>query len=205
MRSIHIHFSFLLATALFVAGCVRSPNLSRLPVAAAAGSPNIRMIEVNAVQGHAFVDDDVYQFLTPENARIEISLSEQRARIFAGDRIAIDTPIATGVAAHPTPSGSFTILEKKTYHESSLYGNYVDANGQIVLRDVSSRVNKAPPASRWVGTPVPFWQRLTWDGVGMHVGKLPGYPASHGCLRFPSTVMPLIFARTRVGTPVEIY
>lgn len=198
---------FLSAACVFLfAGCKTAPKASKkLSQAAAAGSPNVSLIEVNAVQGHALVDEEVYSLLTAENARIEISLNEQRARVFAGDRVAIDTPISTGVDGHPTPAGSFTILEKKTYHESSLYGNYVDSSGRVVLRDVSSRVNKAPPGTRWDGTPVPYWQRLTWDGVGMHVGKLPGHPASHGCLRFPSTVMPMIYAKTRIGTPVEIH
>ena len=74
----------------------------------------------------------------------------------------------------------------------------------MVLGGVSSRRNKAPPGTRFRGTPVPYWQRLTPDGVGMHVGKLPGSPASHGCLRFPSTVRPLIYEKSKIGTPVVI-
>ncbi len=102
----------------FLAGCVSNPTPApSLPGAAAAGAPNIRAIEINAAQGSAYIDDQVYTELSPDNARIEISQAEQRARVYAGDRLAIDTPVSTGVSAHPTPSGLFTILEKKPAHE----------------------------------------------------------------------------------------
>jgi len=63
----------------------------------------------------------------------------------------------------------------------------------------------APERLNWKGAPMPFWQRLTWSGVGMHVGDVPGGPASHGCIRFPREVMPLVYRVTRRGTPVTIY
>tara|TARA_R110002096_G_scaffold104771_20_gene230773 strand:+ start:3745 stop:4350 length:606 start_codon:yes stop_codon:yes gene_type:complete len=188
----------------FLVACTSTVPRAPLAKAVEAGQPGIRTFPINEVQGSAYVDDAVYAETTPESARIVISLHQQRAWLFHGDKAAVSTPISTGVPAYPTPSGNFKILEKKEYHESSLYGNYVDAQGNVVLRDVNSRVNKAPPGTTWKGTPVPLWQRLTWDGVGMHIGKLPGQPASHGCLRFPSTVMPLIYAKTRLGTPVTI-
>lgn len=161
-------------------------------------------IVVNEAQSPALVFRAVYERATPENVSMRIVLESQRAYLLVDGEVAIDTPVSTGTKAHPTPKGAFSISQKKLYHESTLYGDYVDKKGRVVLAGVSSRRNKAPPGTRWRGTPVPYWQRLTEHGVGMHVGKLPGYPASHGCLRFPSTVMPLIYAKTKIGTPVRI-
>jgi len=175
-----------------------------LEKAAEAGKPGVRSIPINVAQGAAYVDDNAYKELSSVNSRVVVNLSEQRAKVYAGDRVVIDTPVSTGVSSHPTPRGSYTILDKKQYHRSGLYGSYVDEKGTVVLRNVDSRKTAAPAGTSWRGTMMPYWQRLTWDGVGMHVGHVPGAPASHGCLRFPSKVMPLVYARTKVGTPVII-
>lgn len=166
--------------------------------------PGIERIVVNDRQAPAVIHEDGYARATPDNVRIRISLNDQRAYVYAGDELLIDTPVATGSPAHPTPTGSFKIMEKKREHASTLYGDFVDASGKIVRAGVDSRRDAAPPGSVYRGTAVPYWQRLTSDGVGMHVGMLPGYAASHGCIRFPAAVQPRIYEKTRIGTPVTI-
>lgn len=107
---------------------------------------------------------------------IFISLPEQRAYIYRnGIRIGIST-VSTGKEGHRTPTGVFTILQKHREHYSNLYDN----------------------------APMPFMQRLTWGGVALHAGTLPGYPASHGCVRLPHDFSEKLFDTTRPGTTVVI-
>jgi lipoprotein-anchoring transpeptidase ErfK/SrfK len=142
--------------------------------------------------------------VTPDNAKVVISLSKQRAYLMAGDDVYIDTPISSGKRAGMTPTGSFTVLEKDPDHRSSIYGDFVDRSGRVVRAGVSLKVDSAPSGTRYVGAPMRFFMRLTSGGVGMHIGILPGYPASHGCVRLPAAIAPLIYRKVKIGTPVTI-
>ncbi len=144
--------------------------------------------------------------ITPENSTVVISLTDQRARlkVQGTDDIHIDTPISSGSARHRTPTGEFKILEKDADHRSSIYGDFVDKSGRVVRGGVSTRVDSAPAGTRYVGAPMKWFCRLTYGGVGMHVGILPGYPASHGCIRLPAEIAPLIYQKVKTGTPVTI-
>jgi len=105
-----------------------------------------------------------------------ISITEQRAYLYRnGLRIAVST-VSTGKKGKETPTGVFTILQKNKDHHSSLYN---DAS-------------------------MPFMQRLTWDGVALHAGKLPGYPASHGCVRLPYEFARVLFDTTDFGMTVVV-
>jgi hypothetical protein len=107
---------------------------------------------------------------------IIVSLPGQRAYVYRnGVRIGTST-VSTGKPGHDTPGGIYSILEKKREHYSNLY----DA------------------------APMPFMQRLTWDGVALHAGGLPGYPASHGCVRLPQAFAERLFAVTGLGTVVVV-
>ncbi|HRY06535.1 MAG TPA: L,D-transpeptidase [Hyphomicrobiaceae bacterium] len=107
---------------------------------------------------------------------IIISLPDQLVHVYRnGVRIGIST-CSTGKKGHETPTGVFTILEKDKHHHSSTYDN----------------------------APMPNMNRLTWSGVALHAGHLPGYPASHGCIRLPMKFSELLFGVTHVGTPVII-
>jgi L,D-transpeptidase catalytic domain len=92
-----------------------------------------------------------------------------------GMQIAAST-CSTGRPGHRTPAGVFVILEKDKTHHSSKYDN----------------------------APMPYMERLTWNGVALHAGNLPGYPASHGCVRLPLEFAKLLFGATTLGTPVII-
>lgn len=146
----------------------------------------------------------VLEGITPQNSSILILLGRQRAYLMNKEgEIAIDTPVSTGKAAGMTPTGKFRVQEKDADHRSNLYGNFVDSQGRVVRAGVSVRIDSAPSGTRFVGAPMQYFLRV--DGpVGMHVGILPGYPASHGCIRMPQEIAPMFYHRVKVGTPVEI-
>jgi hypothetical protein len=107
---------------------------------------------------------------------IVVSIPEQKAYVYRnGVRIAVST-VSTGKKGHETPTGVFTILQKNKDHRSNLYND----------------------------APMPWMQRLTWDGIALHAGKLPGYPASHGCVRLPDAFAEKLFAVTDFGITVII-
>jgi lipoprotein-anchoring transpeptidase ErfK/SrfK len=142
--------------------------------------------------------------VNPGNARVIVSLSKQRVYLMAGNSVYIDSPISSGKRAGTTPTGRFTIMEKDLNHRSSIYGDFVDGSGRIVRSGVSTKVDSAPSGTRYVGAPMRYFCRLTRNGVGMHIGILPGYPASHGCIRLPAEIAPLIYEKVKVGTTVTI-
>jgi len=105
-----------------------------------------------------------------------IDLTAQRVMVYRnGVPIAAST-ISTGGKGRETPTGVFTILQKETVHRSRTYDD----------------------------APMPYMQRLTWKGVAMHGGNLPGYAASHGCIRLPKAFAKLLYGATELGTPVMI-
>lgn len=135
---------------------------------------------------------------------IIISLSQQTASFYKGDKLVGVSAISTGREGFGTPVGSYKILEKKENYASNLYGDYVDAAGNVVVRNVSLKKDPAPPGTTFRGAAMPFWMRLTTTGVGMHQGFLPGVPDSHGCVRMPEKMVKIFFANTSVGTPVRV-
>lgn len=141
--------------------------------------------------------------ITPENSRVLVSLSKQRAYLMLDEETAIDTPISSGKKAGMTPQGKFTIQEKDENHRSNVYGNFVDSRGRVVRAGVSVRIDSAPSGTHFDGAPMRFFMRFS-DAVGMHIGILPGYPASHGCVRLPAEIAGLIYKKVKVGTPVEV-
>ncbi len=146
----------------------------------------------------------VLEQMTPETSSILISLSKQRAYLMLGGEIAVDTPISSGKKSRMTPKGRFKVLEKDRDHRSSVYGAFVDRRGRVVRAGVSTRIDSAPSGTHYVGAPMLFFLRLTDEGVGMHIGILPGYAASHGCVRLPAEIAPIFYEKTKVGTSAEI-
>lgn len=142
--------------------------------------------------------------INPGNSHARISLSKQRLYLMVGDEIYIDTPISSGKRAGMTPTGTFTVLEKDADHRSTVYGDFVDRNGRTVRSGISTKVDSAPSGTKYRGAPMKWFCRLTWSGVGFHVGILPGYPASHGCIRLPADIAPLIYQKVKIGTVAVI-
>ena len=134
---------------------------------------------------------------------IEINISQQTARFFKGGTLVGHAPVCTGTENHPTPTGSFRVQQKNANHVSNLYGDFVNANGDVVVANVGIKTDKRPPGTRFRGASMPNFLRVT-GGVGMHAGYLPGYPDSHGCIRLPDGASEVFFANAPVGTPVKI-
>lgn len=105
-----------------------------------------------------------------------VSLPEQRAYVYRNGVLIGATTVSTGKKGNETPTGVFTILQKNQDHYSNIYNN----------------------------APMPYMQRLTWSGVALHAGRLPGYPASHGCVRMPYDFAEKLFAETKTGMTVVV-
>lgn len=108
--------------------------------------------------------------------KLIVSLADQTMDVYVGDRFVERVPVSTGMSGHGTPTGVFSILEKRRFHNSNIYS----------------------------GAPMPFMQRLTWSGIALHAGRLPGYPASHGCIRVSERDAASLFQRTRAGAHVIV-
>lgn len=152
----------------------------------------------------AYFDQEVLARTNPSNSHIIISLSLQRGFLMNGDEVAIDYPVSTGTSTHPTPAGSYTILEKIKAKRSNLYGKILDSSGKVVNSDADSRTAKIPSGGKFLGASMPYWMRFTWSGIGHHVGHVPRYPASHACIRGQADVLPIVFSKVKVGTKATI-
>ncbi len=144
-------------------------------------------------------DRELMQQATPLSP-IYICLSEQRGRLYVNGRVAADWPVSTGTAGHPTPTGTFRVLEKKREYSSRTWGRMLDANGRCVDANAHSSNTPVPEGGRFVGSPMPNWQRLTGNGIGMHTGKVrAGRRLSHGCIRTPDLMARELFDITATG------
>jgi lipoprotein-anchoring transpeptidase ErfK/SrfK len=112
---------------------------------------------------------------TSGQLHIIVSIDHQRATLYSNGHFVASTKVSTGTKTHPTPLGVFSVLQKNRHHISNLY----DA-------------------------PMPYMQRLTWSGTAMHTGPLPGYPASHGCIRLPDSFAQMLWKATKIGARVIV-
>ncbi len=135
--------------------------------------------------------------------RLVIDLSEQSVGFYRGESLLGLSPISSGRAGHGTPTGKFRVTEKNVHHRSSIYGDYVDADGNVVEGDVDNRTDPRPPGTRYLGADMQHFMRINGP-IGMHRGYLPGYPASHGCIRLPGKMAAKFFEATPHGTPVHV-
>jgi lipoprotein-anchoring transpeptidase ErfK/SrfK len=136
-------------------------------------------------------------------ASIKIDLSEQRAYFYKGGEMVGVSVISTGREGFDTPTGSFKIQQKDIDHKSSAYGDYVSPGGGVIQKDVDRKKDPMPPGAVFDGARMPYFMRIT-GGVGMHQGFLPGYAASHGCIRMPRFMARAFFENVSVGTPVTV-
>lgn len=134
---------------------------------------------------------------------ILISLHEQRAFLRKGKGVISEAAISAGREGHATPVGHFHVIRKDRDHRSSLYGDYVDANGRIVKANVDVRKDPRPAGSHYQGALMPFFVEFS-PGFGLHEGNRPGYPASHGCVRLSYWKARQFFNESKIGTPVIV-
>jgi lipoprotein-anchoring transpeptidase ErfK/SrfK len=135
---------------------------------------------------------------------IVINLTSQTASFYKGSKLVGVSAISSGREGYATPTGRYSIIQKNVDHASNLYGDYVDAAGNVVVANVGVRKDPKPPGTSFRGAPMPFFMRLTNSGVGMHQGFLPGVPDSHGCIRLPEKMVKIYFANAPLGTPVTV-
>ena len=150
------------------------------------------------------VNQDLLKQATPDIAHIVVSIPKQRAYLMIREEIVADAPVSSGKRGHETPRGHFTVMEKDPNHHSSLYGDFVDGSGRVVRAGVSAHIDSAPSGTHFAGAAMKWFLRLTGEGVGMHIGILPGYPASHGCIRESVDGAKLFYDYAKVGTPVDV-
>jgi len=134
---------------------------------------------------------------------VKISLGEQRAYFYKGGVLVGVSQLSTGREGLNTPLGNFKIIQKDKDHASSLFGDYLDSAGNMVKPNIDVTKDPKPPGTHFKGTPMPYFMRIV-SGTGMHAGYLPGYPASHGCIRMPEFMAENFFRSVSVGTPVTI-
>ena len=194
-------FSFLLLACLFATGCAsRDPRFSSETVYLGGfHRPSERPARAN-YDDVSYWDGDHAQ----GSPSIKIRLSEQRAYFFKGEELVGVSVISSGREEFGTTTGNFKIIQKNKDHKSNLYGDYVDAQtGAVVKKDIDVKKDPKPPGAVFDGARMPYFMRVV-GGIGMHEGFLPGYPASHGCIRMPGFMAERFFANVSVGTPVTI-
>jgi len=141
--------------------------------------------------------------LARSQSSVEIDLEQQMAYLIRGRQIVVAAPISSGRPGHLTEMGSFKVIEKERNHFSSLYGKIVDANGRTAVSDADADM-RVPRGGRFIPAPMRYFMRFH-GADGMHAGYLPGYPASHGCVRLPEQNAIAIFDAVEVGTPVHVF
>jgi lipoprotein-anchoring transpeptidase ErfK/SrfK len=149
-------------------------------------------------------DNLSYDFVRKPTGKVAIliDLTDQHAYLYSRGQVVLSAPVSTGREGHDTPAGKYSVIEKDIDHRSSIYGAYV-RDGEIVRENVDVRKDQPPPDSTFVGASMPYFLRIV-GAVGLHAGYLPGYPASHGCIRMPESKAERFFYAARVGTPVTI-
>ena len=127
--------------------------------------------------------DETAEARKPEPAKqpsgpilLAISIGSQRVTVYDDGTPVAVSPVSTGMAGHLTPTGVFSVIQKQRWHRSNLYSN----------------------------APMPYMQRITWSGVALHAGVVPGHPASHGCIRLPERFAVRLWGMTKVGARVVI-
>jgi hypothetical protein len=159
----------------------RKSERARKPVVEAAAAP---VIAPTAARGSSVLASLPAPAVAAARARpvsavplvAVVSLNAQSVTVYSGTDVVARSPISSGMSGYATPTGVFSIIQKARYHESNIYDN----------------------------APMPFMQRLTWSGVAFHAGRLPGYPASHGCVRLPDAFAERLFGMLKMGTRVVV-
>jgi hypothetical protein len=186
-----------LAVLLFAAGCGEDPRFSARTQylggtygGAPAGPPqdSVSYWDGDSVSG---------------KPSITISLREQRAYFYKSGVLVGVSQLSTGREGLNTPSGRFSVTQKDINHASNLFGDYVDSAGNVVVPNIDVTKDPKPKGTHCRGTPMPYFMRIV-AGTGLHAGYLPGYPASHGCIRMPEFMAENFFKSVSLGTPVII-
>lgn len=134
---------------------------------------------------------------------LHINLNRQVAYLIDNGWVLDASPISSGKPGFSTPRGTFRVVKKDLNHFSATYGQIVDDSGAVLVSDANSGMN-VPRGAHFRRAAMPYFMGFT-AYHGLHAGYLPGYPASHGCVRMPSEKARRFFDMVQVGTPVHIF
>jgi lipoprotein-anchoring transpeptidase ErfK/SrfK len=134
--------------------------------------------------------------------RVVINLSEQKAYLIKQDKVIFVSPISSGRRGWSTPTGHFRIFSKDIDHRSGSFGSVIDASGRVINANATPG-SQVPRGGHFRRAPTPYYMEFN-PAVGMHGGYLPGYPASHGCVRMPREFAAQFFTQVQIGTPVSV-
>ncbi len=182
------HTLILLAVAGFLASCA-APVPSPPPQL----SPRTRIVVAEP---------------PPGPVKVDISMATQTAQLLTKTGMLLaEMDVSTGMEGKETPHGSFRVTEKLPHKRSNRYGQYVRPDTrEVVVAKHWEHVGPKPPGTVYQGISMPWWMRLTADGVGMHVGGFArGEATSKGCIRAPEEGQQFFYQHCRVGTPVRIH
>ena len=162
-----------------------------------------------------YKDKELLKEANGKNSRIVIDISEQRARLFVNNKIAIDSPCTTGAKRKfepnsktfrdkRTPKGTFKIKEKIKDKRSTIFGKYYRSSRCVYTGDRRKcKLNKS--SLRYRGASLKYWMRLTGSGIGLHESKyVKRYPGTNGCIRLPKGVASSFFKIMKVGGEVKV-
>ena len=175
MRRSWLNGLWLIAGTLLASGCVPDAQ-GAAPASSPSGPAPVPMLAAVPEVIRETPPTKTVSEVLDSGVLITISLESQQMHVFRDGVLWRSSPVSTGKRGKETPPGVFAILQKKKFHRSNLYSN----------------------------APMPFMQRLTWDGIAIHAGRLPGYPASHGCIRLPNEFASELFKITGATTTAVI-
>lgn len=136
-------------------------------------------------------------------ARIVVHLSEQKAYFYKGKTLVGESTISSGKPGMGTPPGHYHVVSKSRDHVSSIFGDYVDGDGNVVKSNIDNRKDRRPKGSHFDGARMPFAMFFN-GGYAMHQGYVPPYAASHGCIRVPKGMAENFFNASEIGTPLTV-
>ncbi len=135
--------------------------------------------------------------------RIVVHIGEQKAYFYKGKTLVGETTVSTGKPGFSTPPGRYTVLSKDADHVSTAFGDYVDADGNVVRSNIDSRKDTRPRGTHFDGARMPYAMFFR-SGYAMHQGYVPPFAASHGCIRLPGEMAVRFFENAPVGTSVTV-
>src|ERR1700752_2404169 len=173
----------IILLALLAGGCVYHEPVATAP------PPPVESSSINA-------------YTMRPGTRVIINLSEQRAYLIEGGKVSLISPIASGKPGWSTPTGNFSVISKDINHRSGSFGSVIDGSGRIATANATPGTY-VPPGCHYRPAPMPYYMEFS-QAIGMHAGYLPGYPASHGCVRMPRDLAARFFERINIRTPVTV-
>lgn len=207
MRQIHLVSSAVALVALFSVSCFQPSGPRRTGyMSGFAGNPNA--VPDNGKHHSPPAIHDDFSYWEGDGVAgapmIKINRAKQTASFYKGGVLVGVSKISSGTEDHGTPPGTYKITQKSKDHKSSAYGVFKNrTTGQTTNDNVDIRIDKPGPNEIFYNAPMPNFMRFN-GGIGMHTGYLPGYAASHGCIRMPHAMSTKFFENVQIGTPVIV-